>query len=575
MRLHAFLRAAIVAAFVLVAAWPGIAQRYEWGGAEAGGRFMTTDTVSADSLETMVRWLSEDTVVTVINGDSLRLRSRFTFREADLMLVADTLVSRLVRYTGGTAQRIPFTIVDSKYSNDSTFTAENLAVRFSGTGAVDGLVLVTGHYDAIASREDGWSDNWETWPAPGADDNGTGVAAVLEVARVLAASPRPFDVLFVFFSAEELGLLGSRDFVDRFRDFYDEDILAVLNIDMIGYRALDEPGVSVVSDYRSGWLADLVEALDGEIDTGLEVDIRNPGPANSDHTPFWWAHIPAISYIQPLVGSGHITNPAYHSLGDTISWVDFEQTHLIARLALDFLGYLSQSEPEAALLPSDLMLMRRNTVTGRRVFNAGDTLTVWARPRNISSADIPAQGTIWLKVELYNANGTRILYDGSVQPPPPLKALQGLRFPLYLEEGMKGENRVRASISVTGFDDDPSNNEASVNYGVEGGTDILLGHSFQPNPIRSSFQSAQFCLHLAAEGNFKVEVFSLTGERIGQGRIGSQYGRPVSAGLNCFGCGELFPEAGNLVSGIYLYRLVEYDEGGASKKYTSRFAIEN
>ncbi|HVO76980.1 MAG TPA: M28 family peptidase, partial [Candidatus Bathyarchaeia archaeon] len=141
-----------------------------------------TSAVRADSLEAMVRFLSVDPATHAF-------RSRFVFREHAIGLVADSLVARLGRYTGHSVDRVPFLIHDHLYSkaapNDSTYPAENIVARLVGTGAVPGVVLVTAHYDAIAARMDSFPQKWRTLSAPGADDNATGVAAVMELARTL------------------------------------------------------------------------------------------------------------------------------------------------------------------------------------------------------------------------------------------------------------------------------------------------------------------------------------------------------------------------------------------------------
>ena len=113
---------------------------------------------------------------------------------------------------------------------------DNVEATLAGSG-LPGAVLVTAHLDSTAARDPGYQP--ATDPAPGADDDGSGIASVLAAARaVLAlvdahAVPRR-EVRFVLFNAEEQGLVGSRAYA-RDQAALGADIVAVLQLDMIGY----------------------------------------------------------------------------------------------------------------------------------------------------------------------------------------------------------------------------------------------------------------------------------------------------------------------------------------------------
>ena len=123
--------------------------------------------------------------------------------------------------------------------------------------------------------------------------------------------------------------------------------------------------------------------------------------------------------------------------------------------------------------------------------------------------------------------------------------------------------------------DDPENNETWEAFSVSGGEQIVLGHRFQPNPIRSSFQEASFCVEISREAQLKIELLNLEGELIGRAFMGSGSDMPLAAGLNCFKTGDLFPGIDRLSGGIYLYRLVLFDGAGSSQALSGRFAVEN
>ena|GEM_PF-1834593 len=522
--------------------------------------------ISRDSLEALVSFLSRDPVTS-------ELRSRFTFRENELSVMADSLAARLERYTGETADRLQFTAEGGIYDEDSTFVAENIVARLIGTGEASGVVLVTAHYDAIGLRTEGWTENWQVWPAPGANDNATGVAAVMEGARILAASDLPFDILFVLFSAEELGWLGSIDFVERYDALYGEEILGVLNVDMIGYPTTGNPGGTVMSDYRSGWIADMVEENRERIDPDFPILVLKPGPVIADHTPFWNQQIPAITLSEVMGEDGSIIYPYYHTVRDTFGFVDFEQVERMTKLLVGTLARFSDASPEVALYPSDILFyLRGNWLTGRRRFEIGDSLSVTVGVRNIGSTAQPSGSSLSLTVTLENRSGIQILYAGGI-PWPDLLQAEVTEIVLTLDGGFAGQNRINATLSVDGFEEEPGNNSVVESFIVEGGVEVLIGHTFQPNPIQTSFADASFCINLASEANLILELYTLEGECMGTAHIGPGYGNPLNTGLNCLRCSTIFPHVGNVASGVYLYRIKLFRNDGRTEHVAGRFAV--
>ncbi|UCF05328.1 MAG: Zn-dependent exopeptidase M28 [bacterium] len=544
----------------------------EGGGASGTGAQQPAAQVSRDSLESMIRFLS-------IDPGTDQLRSRFVLREAELGEVADSLAQRLERYLDSPVDHLFFTVHDSDsvYSNDSTFTAENIVARLEGSGQSSGVMLLTAHYDAtgIHSTDIGWKYRWNELPAPGADDNGTGVAALMEAARVLERYTLPFDIIFVLFSAEEIGKLGSEDFVERFETLYGETILGVINIDMIGYLVDDMPGGDIISNYRSGWLVDLVLEAAERIDPDLALGVIKPGPSNYDHGPFWEHGFAAVTVAEPLEGAGFIVNPYYHTVDDVIEHVDMDQVYRITRVLVDFLfGFALERASDMALLPSDILLLEDGYVTQKLVYEPGEILTILVRVRNVGSTSAPPWTDINLVVSIETADGGRTVYDDILPPPAPLEAA-GVEIPVVIDERYRGAGTIAASITVTGCDDDTGNNRMELSIGVHREESTLISHSIQPNPVRASFRDASFCINLASEVDCAVEVYTLEGERIGTAYVGPNYGIPLEIGLNCFECGDLFPEAGDLVSGIYLYHIRLFGPGGGSMDVTGMFAVAN
>jgi Zn-dependent M28 family amino/carboxypeptidase len=187
------------------------------------------------------------------------------------------------------------------------------------------VVIVTAHLDSINLA------GGASAPAPGADDNGSGSAGLLEMARVLAAAGR-HDLRFILFGGEEQGLFGSRRYVQTLTAGERARIRAVVNMDMIG--SLNSTTRSVLLEGAA--LAQRV--LDGlaraaATYTALTVE-RSLKPFASDHVPFIDAGIPAVLTIE---GSDN-TNTAIHSERDTINRISYDFALEILRMNVAFVA---------------------------------------------------------------------------------------------------------------------------------------------------------------------------------------------------------------------------------------------
>lgn len=241
------------------------------------------------------------------------------------------------------------------------------------TGVSPELVLVTAHLDSTAAFHEPYSPS--TDPAPGADDDASGVAAVLAIAgrfAALAAAVQPArTVRFVLFNAEEQGLIGSQAYARRSKS-RGEVIAAVWQMDMIGYnkqlpRAWEAHAgfeSSAAVEARSRRLADLIQVVATQVSPALpQAQIYHSGTipegdqaaGRSDHASFHAQGYPAIVVSEDFfVGPGTDgpapeENPNYHRPGDTL--IDEEFAADIAR-ALGAAAWVSASQSTAASSPS-------------------------------------------------------------------------------------------------------------------------------------------------------------------------------------------------------------------------------
>lgn len=116
-------------------------------------------------------------------------------------------------------------------------TQTNLVLAVTGTNAAKGVIVVGAHYDTMSKLP---REHRDFAIQPGANDNGSGIAVTLEVARLICLQPRQQTIVFVLFAAEEIrtetstGRVGSRHFVLQFLPNQGWDVRAMLNLDTIG-----------------------------------------------------------------------------------------------------------------------------------------------------------------------------------------------------------------------------------------------------------------------------------------------------------------------------------------------------
>ena len=171
--------------------------------------------------------------------------------------------------------------------------------------------LITAHYDDV-------SQTAMTY-APGADDNASGTAAVLEAASIMKDYEFQNTVKFVCFPAEEQGLIGSYMYAGKAKS-QGANIRGVLNFDMIAYDGNHDRHIEVHTDSNSMHLADLFINTISDYGIGFTTNkiIINSGNDYSDHASFWEFGYKAILGIE----DDYDFNPYYHTTGDRISVFD-------------------------------------------------------------------------------------------------------------------------------------------------------------------------------------------------------------------------------------------------------------
>jgi Zn-dependent M28 family amino/carboxypeptidase len=181
-------------------------------------------------------------------------------------------------------------------------------------------VMICAHYDSISNRSPNW--NPSTTAAPGADDNATGTAALLEYARILSQNRASLThrVVLAFFDGEELFFKGSGAYVPTLSRPY--PFSAVINIDMVGFNPITDRLDLIWYTNASAGLRDKVAAANDRYAIGVDpLNAQFAGDGNTilDAAPFGLAGIPAIALVQRY-GENDATfpgNDTFHTVSDT------------------------------------------------------------------------------------------------------------------------------------------------------------------------------------------------------------------------------------------------------------------
>ncbi|MBL7111383.1 MAG: M28 family peptidase [Bacteroidales bacterium] len=155
-------------------------------------------------------------------------------------------------------------------------SSDNVIATLPGTVNPDEYIVVGAHYDSFA-----WGPT-----APGADDNASGTAAVLELARILSQYEFDKSIVFCAFSAEEEGLIGSEYYASRAQT-QGMDILGYFNFDMIGYRHQSDPiHTDMIAPPSAAELVNFYKGVVAIYLPDFEVFDAQLSGGDSDHTSF-------------------------------------------------------------------------------------------------------------------------------------------------------------------------------------------------------------------------------------------------------------------------------------------------
>lgn len=265
------------------------------------------DEVKEDNLRSYVTWLSS-------------FPNRFN-KGATANVHVEEMKTRLEAMLANSSLPWEVTLI----SHRST-PQKSIRVRLTGKDRPSEIVVLGGHLDSINQSWGGSSS-----AAPGADDNASGSANLIEALRILMDRPQAQRTIeFMWYAGEESGLLGSAEIAAQYKA-EKKDVVAVLQLDMTLFAGSGELVIGSMTDFTSAWLRDYVRAVN---ETYLHARIVDDkcGYGCSDHASWYKNGYPAV---MPFEATFKQSNQNIHTVRDVVSPAsNFKHSAVYSKLAV-------------------------------------------------------------------------------------------------------------------------------------------------------------------------------------------------------------------------------------------------
>jgi hypothetical protein len=370
------------------------------------------EQVSTDSLSYYIEGLSGETSVKIegkkdsittrhsLTGDIIKatnwLREQFELRgvEAELQpFISDKSSLEGPRPLPlGVSETERVLLLESLENSGVQFHLNNVVATIPGKD--EQQIILCAHYDATSEIEGSYT--------PGADDNASGCAAVIEAARIFSAYEWQHTIRLVLFSGEEQGLWGSeyyaKDAVQK-----KDDIIAVLDMDMIAYNGDDDPQMELhccpwidESQDLGDTLASLMETYGMNLNSDIHI---SDATDRSDHYWFWQLQIPAVLMIEDFEDF----TPFYHHTTDRISTLDKDFMTDAVKLCLAWAAIKAEVLPESTTVIAERPAVPQEAESANLV-----------SPFVRSRLDIDFRSNNTLTANVYDASGRRVKSPGTI-----------------------------------------------------------------------------------------------------------------------------------------------------------------
>ncbi len=362
---------------------------------------------------------------------------------------------------------------------------------------------------------------------PGADDNASGTAAVLEAARIFRNYNSAYTLIYALWDEEERGLYGSAYYAQQ-AALAGDSIMGVINMDMTAYDSNSDNIAEIHTRPIANSIAlkDEMISINSLYNIGLTLQTINPGATYSDHASFWNNNFGAILLIE----YDYDFNPYYHSSSDLIQYFNMPYYLKMSQVSLGVTATLAQLTDIA---PVELLAFTGSV-------NNSDVQLLWSTASELNNQGFEIERSIndadnFVTVGFVDGKGssTEINYYSYTDNPQ-----------------VSGVNQIYYRLKQIDFDGTFSYSDVvNVNYDVP--AEFVLGQNF-PNPFNPSTRIEYF---VPNESFVTIKVYDFLG-------------REVTTLVNetkSTGSYELSFDASGMPSGTYFYTLIA-DNYSATKK---------
>lgn len=201
-------------------------------------------------------------------------------------------------------------------------TGKNALAIQPGTLYPDKYYIICSHYDGMPNLP----------IAAAADDDGSGVAATLEAARVLSNYQFEYTLIYAIWDEEEQGKVGSLAYANL-ANTNNDSIMGVINMDAIAWDSDNDDAamIHVKPIGTSFQISDTIQSINTNYSIGLNLAITNPGATYSDHASFWTNGFGAVLVIEDWTFD---SNPNYHTDTDLLAYFNLPYFLKLAKLSL-------------------------------------------------------------------------------------------------------------------------------------------------------------------------------------------------------------------------------------------------
>ena len=386
-----------------------------------------------------------------------------------------------------------------------------------GLSFPDSILIICGHMDATSGNP--------RYDAPGAEDNGSGSAAVLQTATVLSDYTFDYTIQYVLFTGEEQGLVGSEAYAEW---AYQQNlgIIGVLNFDMISYEGGYGWDINIYADRNKPLeiaLGDFLAQMVDDYTDAYSIRLNEDGPTyGSDH--FWFSvyGFPAIFSIDAQMWSAPDFYPWYHSTADTVGNLDTDfgievvkgagvtmaslaeiLAEKIVRVELDPESPSIMIPPEGGSFTFDVTLA--NSTSQAQDFNAWvDVILPDGTPHGplkMRNVHLAPHGHVQVFDLVQNVPGPApaglYQYLGKVGTYP--SSVYDFDLFTFTKTGGSGESY---SSGISGWEVEKSTSPVPTDFGLVGNF---------PNPFNAS---TVISYYLPEEMEVRLEVYNLAGQKV-------------------------------------------------------------